>query len=132
MPVEKLCVTAGHLVAVARVDADRVVPDPAREPQAAHRGAGQAHADAQLPAQVDAALGLFVPGVAARRRCLVPLLEDEPDVDVLLQAADPELLAVGADERAYRGQRTARGIRVDRRVMNPEHPTLRSHRYDQL
>jgi len=132
VPVEKLRVTARHLIAVAGVDTDRVVPDPAREPQPADRGTGQAHADAQLPAQVDAALGLFVPRVAARRRCLVPLFEHEPDVDVLLQAADPELLAVGADERAYRGQWTARGVRVDRRVMNPEHPTLRSHRYNQL
>jgi hypothetical protein len=120
------------LIAVAGVHADRIVPDSAREPQAAYRGTGQAHADAQLPAQVDAALGLFVPGVAARRRSLVPLLEDEPDIDVLLQAADPELLAVGTDQRAHRGQRATRGIRVDRRVMNPEHPTLRSHGNDQL
>jgi hypothetical protein len=132
VPVEKLGVTAGHLIAVAGVDADRIIPDPAREPQAAYRGAGQAHADAQLPAQVDAALGLFVPRVATRRRCLVPFLEDEPDVNVLLQAADPELLAVGTDQRAHRRQRTTRGIRVDRRVMNPEHPTLRSHRNHQL
>jgi len=95
-------------------------------------GAGQAHADAQLAAQVDGALGLFVPGVTARRRRLVPFLEDEPDVDVLLQAADPELLAVGTDQCADRGQRTTGGVRVDRRVMDPEHPPLRSDRYDQL
>jgi len=132
VPVKKLCVTAGHLIAVTGVDAERIVPDPTREPQPAHRGTGQAHADAQLPAQVDAALGLFVPRVAARRRCLVPLLKDEPDVDILLQAADPELLAVGTDECAYGRQRTTRGVRVDRRVMNPEHPALRSHRNDQL
>jgi hypothetical protein len=130
--VEELRVAAGHLVAVAGVDADRVVADPARQPQAADRAAGQAHADAQLAAQVDGSLGLLVPGIAARRRRLVPLLEDEPYVDVLLEAADPELLAVSADQRAHRGQRTARSVRVDRRVMDPEHPALRSHRYYQL
>ena len=132
MPVEKLRIAARHLIAVAGVNTDRVVPDPAREPQPADRGTGQAHADAQLPAQVDAALGFFVPCVAARRRCLVPFLEYEPDVDVLLQAADPELFAVGADQGAHRGQRTAWGVRVDRRVVDPEHPPLRSYRYDQL
>jgi hypothetical protein len=84
MTVEELRVAAGHLVAVAGVDAEGVVADPARQPQAAHRGAGQAHADAQLAAQVDGALGLLVPGVTARRRRLVPLLEDQADVDVLL------------------------------------------------
>jgi hypothetical protein len=38
--VEELCVTAGHLITVAGVDAERIVADPAREPQAADRGAG--------------------------------------------------------------------------------------------
>jgi RES domain-containing protein len=113
MAVEELGVAPCHLITVARVHADRVVPDPAREPQAANRGTGQAHADAELAAQVDRALGLLVPGITARRRRLVPLLEDEPDVDVLLQAADPQLLSVGADQCADRGQRTARGIRID-------------------
>jgi hypothetical protein len=126
--VEELRVAAGHLVAVAGVDADRIVAHPAREPQAADRGSGQAHADTQLPAQVNRALRLFVPGVAARRRGLVPLLKDKPDIDVLLQAANPELLAVGADQRAYRGQRTTRCVRVDRRVVDPEHPPFRSDR----
>jgi hypothetical protein len=84
MAVEELRVATGHVVTVAGIDADRVVADPARQPQAAHRGAGQAHADAQLAAQVDGTLGLLVPGFAARRWRLVPFLEDEPDVDVLL------------------------------------------------
>ena len=130
--VEELRVAPCDLVPVTRVHPDRVVPDPARQPQAADGGAGQAHADAQLAAQVDRALGLFVPGVTARRGRLVPFLQHEPDVDVLLQAADPQLLAVGADQGAHRGQRTTWGIRVDRRVMDPEHPPLRSYRYDQL
>src|ERR1035441_4449956 len=62
----------------------------------------------------------------------LPLFEDKPDVDVLLQAADPQLLAVGADQGAHGGQRTSRGVRVDGRVMDPEHSPFRSNRYDQL
>jgi hypothetical protein len=74
--VEELGVAAGHLVAIAGVHAYRIVADSAREPEAANRGAGQAHGNAQLSAQVDGALSLFIPGIAARRRSLVPLFED--------------------------------------------------------
>jgi hypothetical protein len=130
--VEELGVTPGHLITVAGVDAHRVVAHPAAEPEPVNRGSGQAHVDAQLAAQVNGPLGLFVPGVAAGRRGLVPFFEDEPDVNVLLQAADPQLLAVGADQGAHGGQRTARGVRIYGRVMDPEHSPFRSYRDDQL
>ena len=97
-----------------------------------NRSARLAHADAQLPAQVDAPLRFLVPGVAARRGSPVPLLQDEPHVDIFLQAAHPQLLAVRADERADGRQRAARGVGVDGRVVNPEHSSFRRHWDNQL
>jgi RES domain-containing protein len=130
--VEECRVAPGHLVTVTGVDAHRIVADAAAKPETPNCGTGQAHVDAQLPAQVDGRFGLFVPGVAARRRRAVPLLQDQPDVDVFLQAADPQLLAVGADQRADRRQRTSWCVRVDGRVVDPEHSPFRSYRDDQL
>src|SRR5579875_426302 len=132
VPVEQLDVPPRHLLAVAGVDADRIVADPPGEPEPAHRGAGQPHADAELPAQVDGALGLLIPGISARRRRAVPLLQHETDIDVLLQAADPQLLAARADQRGDRRQRPAGRVRVDGRVVDPEYPAVRSNRDDQL
>jgi hypothetical protein len=82
--VEEGRVAAGHLVTVTGVDAHRIITDAAAKPETPNCGTGQAHVDAQLPAQVDGRLGLFIPGVAARRWRAVPLLEDQPDVDVFL------------------------------------------------
>jgi len=69
---------------------------------------------------------------AIRRRRGVPFFEDQPDVDVLLKAADPQLLAVRADQRADRGKRPSRRVRVNGRVVDPEHSPVRCYRDDQL
>jgi hypothetical protein len=132
VPVEQVSVAPRHLGPVARVDPHRVVADTSRQPQPSHRGSRAAHVDRQLPAQVDAALGFLVPGVPARRRRTVPLFEYHPHVNVLLQAADPQLLTVRADKRAHGRQGATRRARVNGRVVDPEHPAVRTDRHDQL
>jgi hypothetical protein len=132
VPVEQVGVAPRHLGSVGRVNPHRIVADTAAQPQPSHRGPRTAHIDRQLSAQVDAALGFLVPGIATRRRRAVPLFEYHPHVDVLLQAADPQLFAVRADERAHGRQGTTRRVRVDGRVVDPEHPAVRTDRHDQL
>jgi hypothetical protein len=94
--------------------------------------ADRAFVDAEVPAQVEAAFRLLLPGVAERRRRSVPLLDNETDVELLLQASDPQLLTVDADQRPNRGKRGTRGVRVDGGVMEAEHTPVREHRHDQL
>jgi len=88
--------------------------------------------NAQVPAQVEAAFRLLLPGVAERRGRSVPFLDDEPDVELFLQAPDPQLLAVDADQRPDGGKRGTGGIGVDGRVVQAEHAPVREHRHDQL
>jgi len=68
----------------------------------------------------------------AKQRLAVPLLEHETDVDVLLKAAYPELLAAGGHQHADRWQRAAGGVRLDLRVVDAEHPAVREDGHDQL
>jgi hypothetical protein len=94
--------------------------------------AGRAFVDAEVPAQVEAAFRFLLPGVAKGRGRSVPLLDDQADVELLLQAPDPQLLAVDADQGPDGGKRGAGGIRVDGRVVEAEHTPVREYRHDQL
>jgi hypothetical protein len=94
--------------------------------------AHRALVDAEVTAQVEPALGLFLPGVAERRWRPVPLFDDDPDIELFLQAADPELLAVHADQGADRGKRGTGSVGVDGRVVEAEHPPVREDWHDQL
>ena len=131
MQVEQLLVHLHHLLAVAGVHPHLVVADPAGKPQPRHRDTGRPHVDRQVAAQVQAGLALLVPGVG-KQRLAVPLLEHETDVDVLLKAAYPELLAAGGHQHADRWQRAAGGVRLDLRVVDAEHPAVREDGHDQL
>jgi hypothetical protein len=66
------------------------------------------------------------------QRLAVPFLQHQADVDVLLQGADPELLAAGRDEHADRRERSAGGVRVHFAVVNAEHAAVGEDRHHKL
>jgi hypothetical protein len=129
--VEQVRVHPDHRLAVARVHSHLVIADAAGQPQPLDRHARRAHVDRHLAAQVQPGLGLLLPRVG-QERLAVPFLQHEPDVDVLLQAAHPELLAAGRDQRADWEQRTAGRVRGHLRVMDAEHAAVRKDRHDEL
>src|SRR5262249_30525058 len=124
--LEQLSVAADGLRAVARVHAHPVVAEPAGQAHAPDGAVGAAGVhDAQLAAQVQHALGLVLVAVAERRRSVLPLLDRELYPDVLLSAGNEHLVPAGADQRVVGRQGTARGVRVNRWVVDPEHTSLR-------
>jgi len=128
---EQVGVHPDHRLAVPRVHPDLVVADAARQPQPGDRAAGRAHVDAQLPPQVQPRLALFVPGVG-QQRLAVPFLKHQADIDVLLEAADQELLAVGGHQHADRRQRAAESVRADLGIVDPEHAAVGEHGHHKL
>jgi len=128
---EQVVVHLHDRLAVPRVHPHLVVADPAAQPQPRYRGPRRPHVDGQLPAQVKPRLALLVPGVG-EHRLPVPLLEHQPNVDVLLQAAHEKLLAAGGHQDADRRQRPAKRDEVRVRVVNAEHAAVWEDGHDQL
>jgi hypothetical protein len=129
--VEQVLIHLHDGLAVARVHPHLIVAHPAGQPQPRDRGPRGPHVDGQLPAQVEPRFAFLVPGVG-QQRLAVPFLEHKPDVDVLLQAAYPQLLAVRGDKDADGGQRAAWRVRVHLGVVNAEHAAIGEDRHYQL
>jgi hypothetical protein len=76
-------------------------------------------------------LGFLVPGVR-EQRLPVPFLEHEPDVDILLQASDAQLLTSGGHQHVNGRHRGAGPVRADFGVVDAEHAAIREDRHDEL
>src|SRR5260370_38050409 len=124
MAVEQLVVKLGHLVAVSRVHPCSVPADPARQDRGVDGPAGGADVDRRVAAKVQLRLGFLVPAVAAVRRCPIPFLEREVRIDMVLEAADPQLLATDADQRADRRKRRT-SVWLDLRIHSLDRPPVR-------